>query len=106
MSIIGKFDYVAGEYHGRIETISAEFSAKFVPTSKTAGSNAPDFNLVTDNGCDLGVAWKETKDDRDYLSVRLEGPFTPAEVNCALFSNREGGFDLVWNRAGPKKAQA
>jgi hypothetical protein len=38
MSISGKFDYIAskGEYHGTIETISAEFHAKLVPTSKSA----------------------------------------------------------------------
>ena len=62
-------------------------------------SNAPDFNVVTDSGCDLGVAWKKSKDGRDYLSVRLDGPFTQTEVNCALFSNRDGGYDLVWTRA-------
>jgi uncharacterized protein (DUF736 family) len=47
------------------------------------------------------VAWKKTRDDREYLSVRLEGPFTRTEVNCALFSNREAGF--VWNRTEPKE---
>ena len=97
MAIIGKFEPYNGQYHGRIETISSQIGVRFVPTNVTA-ADAPRFKLVADNGCELGTACSQTNEGKNYLSVKLDGPFVPQPTYAALFANRDGGFDLVSNR--------
>ncbi|MCF6293925.1 MAG: DUF736 domain-containing protein, partial [Robiginitomaculum sp.] len=59
--------------------------------------------FIKSGRCDLGVAWKETKDgDKplNYIKVLLDGPLLAKPVNAALFDHDDGA-DLVWSR--PKK---
>jgi uncharacterized protein (DUF736 family) len=100
MAIIGKFESYNDQYHGQIETISGQIGVRFVRTNAT-GANAPTFKLVTDNGYDVGAAWPATANGKDYLSVQLDGPFTPHPIYAALFANRDGTFDLIWTALRP-----
>jgi uncharacterized protein (DUF736 family) len=97
MAIIGKFEPYNGRYHGRIETISGQIAVRFVPTNATA-ADAPAFKLAADNGCELDTPCWQTNEGKNYLSVKLDGPFVPQATYAALFANRDGGFDLVCNR--------
>ena len=55
---------------------------------------------------ELGVAWKKTaKNERDYLSVKLDAPSLPREIFAKLFDS-EDGYDLVWSRPRPKDKTA
>jgi hypothetical protein len=40
------------------------------------------------------------------VSVKLDSPFLPKSVYCALFSQKDGSYDLVWTRPDPKKQAA
>jgi uncharacterized protein (DUF736 family) len=52
-----------------------------------------------------GVAWKKTSaKGNDYLSVKLDGPFLPAPINCALVKQTDG-YALIWDREKPKADQ-
>jgi uncharacterized protein (DUF736 family) len=92
--IIGKFEASEHGYHGYIQTLFGDVGCVLIPQAKGA-----DFSVTTDNACELGAAWKKsTKSGTTYLSVRLDGPFLPAPVNCALFPAKHDTFDLIWKR--------
>jgi len=101
--MIGKFRRAQnGRLEGVIETLSGEIGAVFVPAPKGAA-----YNVLTDSGCELGAAWAKTsKDDKAYHSVKLDSPFLPKALNCALFSSTQNPneFHLVWDRPEPKTA--
>jgi uncharacterized protein (DUF736 family) len=97
--IIGKFTSKDdGQLEGFLDTISGDVGLKFTPNTK--GAN---YTVTTDNGCEAGAAWKRTTNDgKDYVSVRLDSPFLPAPINCALFVQKDGSYVLVWDRMKPK----
>jgi uncharacterized protein (DUF736 family) len=96
--IIGKFTQQSNGYQGFIETVSGKLELAFVPKCKGA-----DFDVVTSGGCDVGAAWKKTarESGKEYLSVQLDGPFLQAPINGAMFSAKDGSYQLVWDRKKP-----
>jgi uncharacterized protein (DUF736 family) len=97
--IIGKFESAEdGAFEGFIQTICAGMDLKLIPNTKGA-----DYTVTTDFDCEAGAAWKRTSNDgKEYVSVRLDSPFLPAPINCALFEQKDGAFRLVWDRLKPK----
>ena len=75
--IIGKFKNAdGGRMTGHLDTISGTIGLTFTPNSKGA-----DYTVTTSTGCEAGAAWKKTsKDDKAYVSVKLDGPFLPAPL--------------------------
>ena len=98
--IIGKFTST-GERHlsGFLDTIEGNVRLTFWPNTKGA-----DYTVETEDGCEAGAAWKRTtKDGKEYVSVRLDSPFLPAPINCALFVQKDDSYALVWDRTKPKE---
>ena len=61
---------------------------------------------VTVYGRDLGVAWqKKSAKGNDYLSIKLDNPFLPTPVNCALVTKPDC-YALIWEREKPKAESA
>jgi len=53
-------------------------------------------------GCaEVGAAWsKRSAEQRDYLSVELDGPSFNAPIYANLVQDEDGeGFDLIWSRS-------
>jgi uncharacterized protein (DUF736 family) len=97
--LIGKF-YLREDgktYLGEIIGGLALFQAvEIVPTEKKG--QGPDYVIATPHG-ELGAAWTKTsKAGKAYLSVKLDSPFLPEPVNCALIKQQDGSHNLVWNR--------
>jgi uncharacterized protein (DUF736 family) len=94
--IIGTFRYIAEDdvYVGRIGTPAGRMSVTFNPQKSGA-----DYRIaIHDADAELGAAWKRTSCERKpYLSVKLDSPFLPQPVNCALIE-RADDYVLVWSR--------
>jgi uncharacterized protein (DUF736 family) len=99
--IIGKFTPAkTGGYTGNLITLTHRGKLVFAPASKGA-----DFQVTLD-GIEVGAAWKKTgrESGKAYLSVKLDSPFLPSPVNCALMPQEDGDQILVWNREDRKQA--
>ena len=47
----------------------------------------------------FGAAWKKTsRENRDYLSVKLDDPSFPAPIYASLV-DAEDGYSLIWSRS-------
>ncbi len=104
MPTIGTFKPTKTGYEGTIATLSLTRKVKFVTNDNKKNEDSPDY-FIKSGRCDLGVAWKETKEGDEplnYVKVLLDGPMLPKPVNAALFDHDDGA-DLVWSR--PRKAQ-
>lgn len=101
--IIGKFHQEDGVYVGNIAAFAEPVAVRIAPTEL----KGIDYTVtIAGLDLDLGVGWKKTSaKDNDYVSIKLDGPFLPAPVNCALVKQTDG-YALIWNREKPKAEQA
>ena len=97
--IIGTFTKKNEGFTGKLVTITQSQTLTFEPAPKGA-----DYR-VTIGGVEVGAAWKRTgkESGKAYLSVKLDSPFLPAPVNCALMAQDDGSHILVWNRDDRKQ---
>lgn len=86
-----------GSYNGSIKTLSLSVKqAQLRPVQKES-ENAPDYRIFA-GGTEFGAAWKKTsRENRDYLSVKLDDPSFPAPIYANLVDAEEG-YSLVWSR--------
>jgi uncharacterized protein (DUF736 family) len=98
--IIGNFNNQAKRYAGELVTLTHRGKLTFTPASKGA-----DYQVTLD-GIEVGAAWKKTgkESGKPYLSVKLDSPFLPEPVNCALMPQNDGSHILVWNRDARRQA--
>ncbi|SCB51849.1 Protein of unknown function [Bradyrhizobium shewense] len=49
---------------------------------------------------EIGAAWfKRSKEDRNYLGLKLDDPSSTAPIFANLFADEQGeGFSLIWSR--------
>jgi len=87
-----------GSYNGSIKTLSLSVKqAQLRPVQKES-ENAPDYRIFA-GGTEFGAAWKKTsRENRDYLSVKLDDPSFPAPIYANLVDAEEG-YSLVWSRS-------
>jgi uncharacterized protein (DUF736 family) len=96
MAIIGIFTKTSDGYQGTLTTLTTKAKLTLTPVEKT-GEKSPDFRVYA-GAADIGAAWAvKSKDDKPYLSVRLDDPSFSAAINARLFENEQGHI-LVWNR--------
>lgn len=98
MATIGTFmKSEDGSYNGSIKTLSLSVKqAQLRPVQKESES-APDYRIFA-GGTEFGAAWKKTsRENRDYLSVKLDDPSFPAPIYANLMDAEEG-YSLVWSR--------
>ncbi|MES2894990.1 MAG: DUF736 domain-containing protein [Pseudomonadota bacterium] len=98
MAKIGAFHKQAdGSYAGAIQTLTLNVkSAVFRPSEKST-DQAPDFRIFY-AAVEFGAAWnKKSRDERDYLSVKLDDPSFPAPIYASLVE-AEDGYSLIWSR--------
>jgi uncharacterized protein (DUF736 family) len=98
--IIGTFTKQAKGYSGELVTLTHRGKLTFTPASKGA-----DYQVTLD-GIEVGAAWKKTARESGtaYLSVKLDSPFLPKPVNCALMPQDDGSHILVWSRDDRRQA--
>lgn len=98
MAQIGSFTRDdSGNFTGTIKTLSLSVKASIRPTSKDH-ERAPDY-LVHVGQVEIGAAWKKTsKEERDYLSVKLGDPSLPAPIYATLVEAEGGNYNMIWSR--------
>lgn len=66
--------------------------------SEKENDKAPDYRIFS-GAIECGAAWKKTsRDDREYLSVKLDDPSFPAPIYASLIEGEGGEHRLIWSR--------
>ena len=95
-----------GRFVGRIETLSIERDAQFVPVMDKQNDKAPDYRVLSmDESVEYASAWNDTaKNGNPYLSVRFDDPLATAPIYAAL-TRDDDGYSLFWSRSKPKSGK-
>jgi uncharacterized protein (DUF736 family) len=99
MATIGTFTkQLDGSYMGSIKTLSLNVkAAQFRPNEK-ADEKAPDYRIFAGQ-TEFGAAWRKTsRENREYLSVKLDDPSFPAPIYASLVDG-DDGQNLIWARS-------
>ena len=101
MANIGSFTKSGESYKGEIVTMSVQTkNVRIVPEEASENENAPTHRVFVGRA-EIGAAWTKTsKEDRAYLSVKLDDPSFNAPIFASLFADEDGKtFNLIWSRA-------
>ena len=98
MATIGSFTKQAdGSYNGSIKTLSLNVKAAQLRANDKTDEKAPDYRIFS-GSTEFGAAWKKTsRENREYVSVKLDDPSFPAPIYASLVEV-EGGHSLIWSR--------
>jgi len=98
MATIGSFTQQAdGSYSGSIKTLTLNVKAAVLRSDDKSDDKAPDYRIFS-GLTEFGAAWKKTsRENREYLSVKLDDPSFPAPIYASLVEV-EGGHSLIWSR--------
>ena len=99
MATIGTFHKQAdGSYSGAIKTLTLDVKAATFRQVEKDSDKAPDFRIFAGK-TEFGAAWKKTsRENRDYLSAKLDDPSFPAPIYASLVDADEG-YSLIWSRS-------
>jgi uncharacterized protein (DUF736 family) len=99
MASIGTFTQDdAGNYNGAIKTLTLNVRQATVRKVDKEGDKAPDFRIFS-GSTEFGAAWKKvSREERSYLSVKLDDPSFPAPIYASLVDADEG-YSLIWSRS-------
>ena len=100
MATIGTFHKQAdGSYAGAIKTLSLNVKAAQFRASETDNEKGPDFRIFAGQ-TEFGAAWKKTsRENRDYISVKLDDPTFAAPIYATLIETETPGeYALIWSR--------
>ncbi len=99
MATIGTFTKDdAGNYNGAIKTLTLNVKTATFRQVEKDNDKAPDFRIFS-GATEFGAAWKKTsREDRAYLSVKLDDPSFPAPIYASLVDADEG-YSLIWSRS-------
>ena len=82
---------------GSIKTLSLNVTQAQLRPVEKENEKSPDYRIFA-KGTEFGAAWKKTsRENRDYLSVKLDDPSFPAPIYANLVDAEEG-YSLVWSR--------
>lgn len=98
MAIIGTFTKSGDGFNGSIKTLTLSAKVSFKPI-ELEGEKAPNFR-VTAGTVEFGAAWKKTsRENRDYLSVKVDDPSFPGPIYATLVeTDTAGEYALIWSR--------
>lgn len=97
MAQIGTFKSDNGGFTGIIKTLTLNAKTTFRPSEKD-NDKAPDYRIFC-GAIECGAAWKKTsRDDREYLSVKLDDPSFPSPIYASLLECEGGEYRLIWSR--------
>ena len=99
MATIGSFTRDdSGVFTGTIRTLTLNAKASIKPSPKD-NDKAPDYRVTTAAGVEFGAGWTKTsREDRPYVSVKLDDPSLPAPIYATLIESEGGTHNLIWSR--------
>ena len=101
MATIGTFTRSGDTFNGTVKTVMFKAKVTIRPVDKTS-DKAPDYRIAAEGSVDLGAGWKKTsKEDRPYVSVKLDDPSFANPIYATLVEGEEPNtFNLIWSRNG------
>ncbi|MBP6031751.1 MAG: DUF736 domain-containing protein [Sphingobium sp.] len=99
MATIGTFTANSkGEFTGVIKTLTLDTKATLRPVEKD-NDKSPDFRIGVGD-LDIGAGWQKTsRENRNYVSVKLDDPSFPAPIYATLVeTDTAGQYALIWSR--------
>ena len=99
MATIGTFTQAAnGSFTGTIKTLALNAKATLRLIDKES-EKAPDYRLAV-GSVECGAGWKKTsRENREYISVKLDDPTFPAPIYATLSeTDTAGEYALIWSR--------
>jgi len=99
MATIGSFTRDdSGVFSGTIRTLTLNAKASIKP-SASDHDKAPDYRVTTAAGVEFGAGWtKISREDRAYVSVKLDDPSLAAPIYATLVEGEDGQHNLIWSR--------
>ena len=100
MAVIGKFQSAGAEIVGEIYTINVQLqNVRLVREENPTNDEAPSHRIYAGRA-EIGAAWSKTsRDNRAYLSLKLDDPSFSAPIFASLFQDEPGEYSLVWTRS-------
>ncbi|WP_303830956.1 DUF736 domain-containing protein [Asticcacaulis taihuensis] len=100
MAVIGKFQSAGAEIVGEIYTINVQLqNVRLVREESPTNDEAPSHRIYAGRA-EIGAAWSKTsRDNRAYLSLKLDDPSFSAPIFASLFQDEPGEYSLVWTRS-------
>lgn len=100
MAVIGKFQTAGAEIIGEIFTINVQLqNVRLVREEAPANDDAPAYRIYAGRA-EIGAAWNKTsRDNRPYLSLKLDDPSFAAPLFAIMFQDEPGEYSLVWTRS-------
>jgi uncharacterized protein (DUF736 family) len=105
MANIGTFTSTSDGFKGEIVTMSVQQkNVRIVREAQGDNENAPSHRVFVGRA-EIGAAWsKQSREGRDYLSVKLDDPSFVAPIYANLFDDEDGKtFNLIWTRGGTRQ---
>ena len=99
MATIGPFTANAdGSYSGAIRTLTLNVKSISIRPCEKSGERGPDYRVFAGQ-TEFGAAWKKTsRENRDYLSVKLDDPSFASPIYASLV-DADDGYALIWSRS-------
>ena len=100
MATIGAFaKFEDGSIHGDIKTLTLNVKAAVFRPAEKDNDKAPDYRIFAGQ-TEFGAAWKKTsRENRDYISVKLDDPTFAAPIYATLSETETAGeYALIWSR--------
>ncbi|MFB7881452.1 DUF736 domain-containing protein [Brevundimonas diminuta] len=97
MAAIGTFTAQGDGYTGSIKTLTLNVRNATLRPNEKSDDKAPDYRIFAGQ-TEFGAAWRKTsRENREYLSVKLDDPSFPAPIYASLVEV-EAGHSLIWSR--------
>ncbi|MBK1976182.1 DUF736 domain-containing protein [Brevundimonas diminuta] len=97
MAAIGSFTKTADGFTGSIKTLTLNVKTAVLRPNEKTDEKAPDYRIFVGD-TEVGAAWQKTsRENREYLSVKLDDPSFPAPIYASLVEV-EGAHSLIWSR--------
>ena len=99
MATIGAFtQHENGAISGDIKTLTLNVKAAVFRPAEKDNDKAPDYRIFAGQ-TEFGAAWKKTsRENRDYLSVKLDDPSFASPIYASLV-DADDGYALIWSRS-------
>lgn len=91
-------------FTGDITTLTIQARKVAIVEESRGGENAPTHRIFLGKA-EIGAGWaKVSKEERDYLSIKLDDPSLPAPLYAALYGEAGGrSFSLIWTRPAGRR---
>ncbi|WP_066918809.1 DUF736 domain-containing protein [Methylobacterium sp. CCH5-D2] len=104
MATIGTFTQTQTGFTGDIATLTIQARKVTIVAESRGGENAPTHRIFLGKA-EIGAGWaKRSREERDYISIKLDDPSLPAPLYAALYGEEDGKtFSLVWTRSSGRR---